>query len=148
MLKSLELGWLAKKDRNLPLPELVYSPNPKFGGLYMSPWKGERQVGTKFYDTSKGLIWISEFTPSVIAHEWRHHYQFYYGPKPGPSSLALDKWTAQYGYKGMIKKYFTELDYEQDALKFQVKMYPKDLLTEYWIDLLKWSKKELECCER
>ena len=84
---------------------------------------------------SKGIIVVDPDSRSklgsIIAHEWRHHYQYFHGPyERGPSWYYLkDKYT----YKEAVVKYFTLSHIEMDALIFSRK-HIKDEHDEVWVE--------------
>lgn len=122
-MKSLELNWIRKKvDKSIPIPEVVYHPLDKAGGKYYQPNNCELyDPDGKPYLMRYGVIVIDpEYEPfqSTIAHEWRHHWQYYNGIKFDISPIDLFD---NFDYDTALLKYFTESNTEQDAVRFQYK---------------------------
>jgi hypothetical protein len=135
--KWMELNWLRKGNKEIPLPEIVFECEKTVGGYYSRPARKEKEICGRFYDLSKGLISINprydqEFILNTIAHEWRHHWQRFMGisnPNPSPFESAGN-------YDEDIVRFFKGSWWEMDALLFSIKKAP-DETSMYWIDLLR-----------
>ena len=143
--KWSELNWLRKKDKHIPLPEFVFIDGIKGkGGYYCRPRKAERMIDDRFYDLQKGVIVVDFSNPagfvlSAIAHEWRHHCQFYYGgnfKNPIQFNTKID-------YKKSIISFFSNSATEVDALLFAHKVAPHET-SSMWIKWLKEVKEEIK----
>lgn len=138
MIVGLELDWIRRKiDKDLVLPVIAYSDSTDYGGAYWSPEPCELLIGGVYYPCDHGIIEVSTLDPdnsgSVIAHEWRHHWQVYHG-----WTLRGPMWeSVQSGrpYEDAIAHYFTHSAKEADALKFQLRYVPPTYgpKWEYWI---------------
>lgn len=138
-LTSLELNWIRRKvDKDLVLPEVVLGSSASlYGGCYWHPSKREALIDGIYYPLDRGLIEVSaiehENIGSIIAHEWRHHWQFY----KGWDFEAADwgDFAAKFSYEDAIANYFINIAKEADAFKFQLKYEPPSYGPEweYWI---------------
>ncbi len=139
MNSSMELNWIRKFDKSLINPTVVFSSLKWASGLYYHPEKDEICIDGKFYHLGCGLIEVSNFnnetakeTAGTIAHEWRHHWQYFNLPK---EKVGFE-WPKSYNeleYNEMIVKYFTLNPLEMDALRFQ-KRY--SYVYENWEEIL------------
>jgi hypothetical protein len=131
---SLDLNWIRKEDKSLVIPPVVYEANDRYGGYYVHPVKGEIEIAGKFYDSKIGIIVISsiwpENIPSTLAHEWRHHWQFYQGWK-----MDSIGWSYPEDYEAAIRKYFLSSRCEFDALRFEYRK-AKSELNDSWRGLI------------
>ena len=135
-LNSLELRWVHRQAKDLIYPDILYVPKlPNASGCFYHPTKKrELLVGNRIYDLSKGMIIVSERIdsielPNVIAHEWRHYWQFC---KMGDlKGVGFD---ATMPYQKAIQKFFKS-PIEKDALLFSHKVAPSPL-SDYWLELI------------
>lgn len=117
-MRSIELGWLAKGDKSLFLPELVFAEIPT-GGCYHAPEHGvNEEYGC---DARKGIIVVStlygsEVVAATLAHEWRHHWQWWSGIK-----FDYVPWIGEEDYDSELRAYFKRSSTERDALRFEMK---------------------------
>ena len=128
-MKSLELNWIRKKvDKTIPIPEVMffpfgdgragsyYHPNPKneifdIDGKPCSMKYGVIVVGSRFNtDTQK----------NIIAHEWRHHWQYFNGIEQNKPKCRANQITSK-NYNHRVKQYFSTSKSELDALRFSYK---------------------------
>lgn len=120
-------------DKTLPKIPIIYAEIEGAAGLYYPPDDYEVEIDGKLYDCSKGLIQIqpgdSKDEAATIAHEWRHHWQFYHGVQ-----FYDWEWEPTDDYEQSIIDYF-KCPYELDALRYELKIAPSDC-TEGWADLL------------
>jgi hypothetical protein len=140
---SLELNWLARHDKELPLPEIVFSPNNedasgrRVGGCYYLPAKREFLFGDVYVPLDHGVILVGCESPETIAgtiaHEWRHHWQTHRGIKLASQYNAEDfaSWDT---YGKAIRRYFRNQSHEMDALLYQHKK-ARDWSSDYIMDL-------------
>ena len=138
----MSFGWLYRLDKFLPTPILVFDKDPGYGGYYLDPERTEYQIGDSFYDCRNGIIVVSTLEcnysaiPNVIAHEYRHHWQFCKGwiyDGIGWNSPSDDE------YDITLKNYFKSSKSEMDALLFSIKV-AYDRVVEYWLDLMEIRK--------
>lgn len=122
MNNSLEFNWVCNVDKSMSLPVVVFAPVPDCAGYFQRllncEWLVEDGV---YYPRDHGLIVVSTLESdknfgSVIAHEWRHLWQYWHG------------W-----------EYFTKSKSEADAFKFEVK-YSRACFHDYWLALLTGAK--------
>ena len=125
-MKSLELNWIRRKcDKSIPMPEVVYYPLSHASGKYYHP-----EDRNELYDADGmphsmkyGVIVINSnsiMMNTTIAHEWRHHWQYYNGIEfeignPPDANLKKEE------YEKGLKKYFTDSKTEWDAIRFEYK---------------------------
>jgi predicted SprT family Zn-dependent metalloprotease len=124
----------------MPQPKVVFSRLPNATGLYYSPKHNvylsngiSRDTGIIVVDPSK-----EPTVGSVIAHEWRHHYQHFHGPHT--QGYDWNDLIANYSYHDSIIKYFISSPVEMDAYSFEVK-HCKSPLNQSWLE---WIVKALE----
>lgn len=135
-MKSLELNWIRKKvDRTIPMPEVMYFPFTDAGGRYYRPQKGWMFDGDMRPHSMKyGVIVVSPLcsdnVEATIAHEWRHHWQYFHGVKFDATPVNIFQTMA---YEKALVKYFKSSRMEMDALRFQ---YKHSTIHEAWEELL------------
>lgn len=140
MRKSLELNWLHRYSKHLPTPELVFVDGMEDkAGFYVWPDEVEFETGGKCYKANNGLICIStvwpENIPEVLAHEWRHHWQYCtFGYIPEWPYIE----TEDYEYD--TYRYFSAW-HEMDAELFAHRKHPTEW-SEWWLDLMKTYRPE------
>lgn len=132
--KSLELNWLSRYDKDLPLPEIVYSPDNvdfhgrRCGGCYYSPERNEYLFGDVYVPFDNGVILVGAREPELmigtLAHEWRHHWQLHRGLAKDGSGYNQEDFASLDTYNAAIRKYFRTQPHEMDALRFQFKHAP------------------------
>ena len=139
MIRSLEINWLRKFDRSIPIPEVVFEyglSHPcgaESGGLYYEPQSNEVLIGERYYDLRFGLIAVNskwpDDIPGTIAHEWRHHWQRH-------NDIEFDSpvWTGDREYNASIRRHFSSRC-ERDALLFENKIDPRGY-NQVWMDLV------------
>lgn len=134
MIPSLELNWL-RKDKDISLPSITIE-QCGFSGMYFSPQKDEHLINNTYYPLDKGLIVlnIDDADGGTIAHEWRHHWQFWNGWKY--DSIEFD-YTRE--YRKEIIKYFTNSNSEIDAFLFELNKYPNEYILEWY----EWLNKDI-----
>jgi hypothetical protein len=125
-MKSLELNWIRRKvDKTIPIPEVMFFP---FGdgraGSYCDPDPHNEvfDIDGKPYSMKYGIIIVgSKFgkdeQKNIIAHEWRHHWQYFNGMKHAKSKYRATQIT-QKNYNHAVKQYFSTSKSELDALRF------------------------------
>jgi hypothetical protein len=130
MRRSIELNWLSRHHKQIPLPNLYYDETlTDYGGIYYSPWPEPHDHEGKEFYAPNGLIVVSTHPEciddfeSTLAHEWKHHHQEFNGwNKEYLNGLEDYDWSDYDTYDEEIKRYFRENDFELDALRFEVKM--------------------------
>ena len=132
---SLETKWLHRHAPWMPQPQVVFSTLENVSGLYYRPEHGVTL--SNGVDRSNGIIVVDpqrrSRLESVIAHEWRHHYQHFHGPyEKGPS---WDYLSSIYTYEEAVIKYFTLSCVEMDSFTFSMK-HTKDVLDDFWLELI------------
>ncbi len=132
---SLETKWLHKYAPWMPQPKVVFATLKNAAGIYYSPEQGS--FLSNGMDRSNGIIVVDpvlhDDVDSVIAHEWRHHYQWFHGPfYKGPSWKYLSD---KYSYEEAVVKYFTLSPIEMDAFTFSLK-HTKDIVDDIWLELI------------
>lgn len=143
-MRSIDLHWLSKKEKDITLPNLVYE-NIGYGcggSYYSSTHNDEVYLNGKYYDCSNGLILVNTYNDysdkneieNVLAHEWRHHCQYLRNIYTDPYDSSMFDWNDDYW--NSIIKFFSTNKTEVDALLFAEKYAPSDCTTE-WISHLK-----------
>ena len=136
-MKSLELRWLARKDKYIRLPEVVFVSGVNYGGSWVYPRKKEILLDGRYYPLDLGIITLNTDFPeeheSSIAHEWRHVWQTYnWGEKQWHTPWGSEP---HLSYKQQIVNYFSHDVREWDALLFTIKTAPRphDLMWYRWV---------------
>jgi len=136
---SLSFNWVAKKLRQLPLPLLYVCEDLSYGGLYFQPTKEEHIWKGNLLPPSNGIIMVGCYaeqpTESALAHEFRHHWQYWNGIDS--DCVGWNTETTYEEYPKDIVRYFTGSTTEMDALNFELKHAPSDLSLEW----MNWIKK-------
>jgi len=134
----LELNWLAKADKYILLPPVVFADILE-GGYFLFPKKEEVLIDDKYYPADRGLIIISEINSekieATIAHEWRHLWQYYQWGKPEMKSQWNEE--SSRSYRKSVIDFFTSDPSEYDALLFELKKAPDDLAREWYEWIIK-----------
>jgi len=138
--KWIELSWLRKGNKQIPLPEIIFEKLSFASGCCYKPVKRELQIDNRFWDLSRGLIIVDpsfddRFLLNGIAHEWRHHWQHMMGIN------VVSKWVSGVDYKKEIIRFFTVNLAEMDALIYSIKKAPDDLSI-LWYEWIIKSRKE------
>jgi hypothetical protein len=135
-MKSLELNWIRNVDRTIPMPEVMYFPFTDAAGRYYNPELGKEiyDADGKPFSLKYGVIAVSSKFPELIeetiAHEWRHHWQFFNGFKFDVSPINLFK---KFSYEEALIRYFATSKTEMDALRFQ---YQYSTVHDFWEEIL------------
>lgn len=125
---SLELNWLMRDLRHLPMPGVIYADQLPYAGLYCPPFDESSVVEGIELGPHQGVIVISQQESELtvecsLAHEFRHHWQFWngwaYDGIGWDENSALD-------YRKSIARYFSESHSEMDALLYEIKRAPCD----------------------
>jgi len=136
----LELNWLARHDKYILLPPVVFA-NLDYGGFFRHPCKEETLVGESYYPLDRGLIAVGiQSDPDVkdiascLAHEWRHCWQYYQMPQD-----KCVEWDSKslLSYRQKIVTFFRSSRAEYDALQFELKVAP----TEWSLQWNEWLVK-------
>ena len=120
---SLEIGWLAKKEKWLPMPEVVLCEGLDVAGCYIGPSENPQLYGDYLVRPSRGTILAADYGEAMplagtIAHEFRHHWQKWKGIKFDGMGWANQKGKS---YTEAIVEYFLGSVTEMDALLFELK---------------------------
>jgi len=135
--KWIELNWLRKGNKEIPLPEIVFDIIVDFGACHWPRQNDEVMVGNRFYDlTDRGLIVINQkysddggWVLNSIAHEWRHACQKFHG------HILHSIFPREGDYKENTIWYFKSHWWEMDALLFSLKVAPDETST-LWLEWL------------
>jgi len=103
------------------MPNVIHAHGLPFCGLYLAPWKESQIVEGVEFEPSNGTIIVGEWgdrmpTESIIAHEWRHHWQWWNG-----WDYDGIGWDVNGDYDANIKDYFLRSKSEIDALRYEEK---------------------------
>ena len=149
ILPSLELNWLSRHDKDLPIPAVIWSPSGtdfhdvRCRGCYYRPLRQEFLVGERFEPFHNGAIIVSGQEPDLIAgtlaHEWRHHWQYFRGMLPDKVTFDMNLFDDPDSYDDAIKMYFESQKHEMDALLFQYRMAP-DLSSDHNLGTIRGSR--------
>lgn len=136
---SLSLNWLHKEQKDIPTPQLIIQewPTWEVGGCY---WPVGCDGNEEYQNirNHNGTIFVnvsnSESIEETLAHEWRHHYQYWQLGMAFKHITSWDSLRQHYDYKISIKKYFTQW-HEWDALTFAHHKAGNDT-TESWLEII------------
>ena len=134
MNNYIELNWLRKSDKDITLP-LVILAEGGYSGYYLHPYKNEELINNRFYPSDKGIIVLNpeDANASTLAHEWRHHWQFWNGWENDSTIFNYNK-----DRRKEIIRFFTESKSEMDALLFELDKYPNEYILEWY----EWLNKD------
>jgi hypothetical protein len=130
-IASLETNWC--RDKKIPVPDVVYVSGTHYAGLYISP-----SIDYIIYDnihilpSKNGTIIINsehDNIASVLAHEYRHHWQYHHG-----WDYDGIPWQFDADYISELTNYYRESHSEMDALLFELKLAPSE--ESMWIQSL------------
>ena len=132
---SLEVGWLTRREKWLPMPEVILCEGLGVGGCYIAPSEELQLYDGVLVEPSRGTILVcdqgDEMPPEgIIAHEFRHHWQKWSGMRFDGTGWEMKKGKS---YIELIVEYFLGSITEMDALLFVVKYAPCPL-TELWLE--------------
>lgn len=137
LLTSLDLRWLSRHARGIPVPKLVVDDDLiDCGGYYFPSVDSEAIINDDLVvDGKSGVIVVSGYHAerhhSTIAHEWRHHWQMHTG---NGWDVVLDWNYEELGYERSIAEYFKQ-PHELDALLFERRVAPSEV-NEEWFDVI------------
>ena len=136
---ALALNHFRGNEKDLLLPMVIVGTPPiRTSGICYRPRKEEIIIDSRFYPMDKGLIIIPpDADDSVLAHEWRHHWQCIHGWVPD-NNIPLS-WGKGAAYKSAIIKYF-ESRTEMDALIYSLPYALTDLPLQWYEWILKSYK--------
>jgi len=132
---SLDLrGIVPLSEKDIPAVPIVYVEDPTVTGRYCFSSHQEIQIGQRFYDLQRGLILVSIFSRddfevsdeievNILAHEWRHHWQYCNGYKS--DSLGWPPPNVPDVYDQQIRAFFRRSCVEMDALIYAWKVTGK-----------------------
>lgn len=135
---GLEVSWLSRIDKQLPTPDIIYTDEIDGGGHYVHPTDCYGWVEDILIPPHPGTIIIHvdhdyASVESIMAHEWRHHWQMYNGLLNGDGSnwpgvdyeglTYEEQWVL---YEKTLAWYFMSRWVEMDALRHELKLAPCD----------------------
>ena len=130
-----------RKDKGLLLPRVLIVSGfawAKYPGCYYHPQKGELLYQGRFTPLDRGLIVVSEMTEwcrhgfaSTLAHEWRHHWQWF----NFPYRSVVREFNHSVSYREAIIEFFRNAK-ERDALFFSHEVEPceETRLWKSWVE--------------
>ena len=141
------LYWLVRKAKDLVVPRVVFIEGPALeegaSGCYYHPFWGEMvEFATgRLISLESGLlvlptavddegIWGKNGLPETLAHEWRHHWQWF-----NQVHCRAATWTGRIPYQEEIVSYFGH-PREMDALLFSHSVAPSEI-TKMWLSMIK-----------
>jgi hypothetical protein len=143
MLVSLETRWL-HAEKWLPLPAIViasqvYLDTLNCEGMWCPPNESiEYVVEGRCYEASQGLIILADNAcDGTLAHEFRHHWQYWRGFPPD-TSAGIDPTLPR---KEAIVQYFSNSRTEMDALLYEARKAPKHNSAVEWIEWIREARK-------
>lgn len=141
-MRSIELSWLNRHDKDIRLPQLLYRASPVGGaGCCYCPSDTPLMLDGEVIDRSTGVIFIDPsdgiYTQATLAHEWRHLWQAYNAP-----IYHTIQWRdVDYeGYQKAIIAFFQQR-HEADALRYELKHAPNHV-NRSWAGWLGWTIRE------
>jgi len=123
-ISSFDTNWLSRKHKQLPACKIIFTDEIRVGGYYVQNPRKERYVESiPVYPGSDYIIIGHDCDrlplESIIAHEFRHHWQFMNGWKY--DGLG---WAGTKDYDKEITNYFHYSFSEIDALLYEIKLFP------------------------
>jgi hypothetical protein len=127
-VRSIDLHFLSKRDKDLPFPLLKYYRSETEEGYYVHP-SDCRYVSDEnlSFDSTNGIIFVNSNSLSIestLAHEWRHHWQYYRGMLK-TELYSKYKQYINFNFKNDIVAYtinYYKIPYELDALRYECKL--------------------------
>lgn len=128
---SLCTRWLQRLEKWLPQPLVVTVIGSAVGGQYWCPGRPV-QLGDHVVRGDRGVLVLDEehsVEPSVLAHEWRHHWQWHRGWR-----FDHTPWHRVAGpdYRHRIVTFFQSSRTERDALRFELRQAPSEASLTWW----------------
>ena len=132
-MKSLELNWLARREKWLRLPALLFIEGASdwvadAGGYYVAPREGDFFFEGQHRSCKSGLIAVlvnhCGSIEQTIAHEWRHHWQSHHGIK------LTRGFEEAVSYRERVRRHF-QRPIEMDALRFTLEVCGPDAEPEH-----------------
>ncbi len=124
-LPALEMRWLARHDKQMPTPTVIYVEGLVGAmGYYCPPWPWTQTVSGIEVPPSCGTILVDvragdEQAAATLAHEFRHHWQQWNGWRydgvPWTPVASLPAWIAA------TQAFYRGSRCELDALRFQAR---------------------------
>lgn len=118
---SLHLNWVSRKSKQTITPKVAYiEGHEEYGGFYVEPSYYPYIYEGIEIPCEKGIIFAvdDDTCRATIAHEWRHHWQ-----KLNGWDLNYSKYNYVFSdpdiYDREIIRFFTDNDFEMDALMFE-----------------------------
>lgn len=126
-MKSLFTNWIRNaSDKTMPIPEVMYFRFQNAGAKYYHPQKGKEifDMFGKPHSLERGVIALNpkstNLEEELIAHEWRHHMQYFRGADFKGMAKNLNVFKL-HSYEQALRKYFISEPLELDAVRFQYK---------------------------
>ena len=122
---ALETRWLARHDRQLPVPEVFYVSGITAGGFYFQPLRRSRVWEGLEVPPSRGLIMVNvdygPSVPAILAHEFRHHWQRFHGWRSDTQPYRTDLPTHI-----ALRRFYRASRSEMDALRHEMRRAPNE----------------------
>jgi hypothetical protein len=147
------LGWLSRVDKTLPMPTLVYMSDLEVGGYYFHPNCSGLVLDDIEIENPNGTIVVNysptcdhDYYPerSVLAHEWRHHWQFFNRDFKNEKRPKFD-FSRYDTYEAEMVRFFSSLPSEMDALRFEYKTVKGE--HSRWVMSLLQKHKGMSLCQ-
>jgi hypothetical protein len=135
-MRSIELAAFSRRDKALPLPHIFFTDVEAFSGCYYHPINEPLYIVEvdKVIAAGESAIVVSTLFGSdvgnTVAHEWRHHWQFYNGRQPE----TVRQFEESKSYRRAIVIYYQQ-HHELDALMYSLHLEPDDTQKEHleWV---------------
>jgi hypothetical protein len=135
MLSCLETRWL-KAPKWLPAPTIVVATElTNADGFYAPPPLGDVFDHGGCFEKAKGtglIVLAACANEEVLAHEFRHHWQWHCGVPFDHVPFNPDK-----DYREAVVEFFLKSYTESDALRYELKKVPKSPVVNVWLDWIK-----------
>ena len=116
-----------RTQKDISAPPVIEMAAAGFSGQYYPIEHAEVCLGGRHWSLAKGLIVLNTVAISdhhdeadVIAHEWRHHWQFLHGWKYDGKPPINHEWGGGETWRQNVKRYYTTSKSELDAMHFAI----------------------------
>lgn len=133
-MRTIDLYPFTRTEKALPIPHLIFCNTELYSGAYFSPLDCPfyiKEAKCVIHAMEAAIVISSAFGSreigNAIAHEWRHHWQFYHGRLP----QKLARFDNGMPYREAIATYYQQ-PHEKDALLYSITAEPTESQREHY----------------